>query len=249
MNMKILNNNIRKYSCCVGIIVAILLNVSIVFAQENVVTNPPEGTSKIWGYSDGVALIGLVEGPATAEVELQIACLFEYTEGDIFNSPPALPASLNGMVHLDEALNGKITEIRKTGRFKGEALTTLLIIPPKGSIKAKKILLIGLGDRNNFTPDLMTSVGEVSAREAFRLEVKDFAVASDLKDAGIDSPTALVAENIAKGIIEAIKTEKYLKENGLSHDKMPNKVYLLAGSNFFVTAGQGIQKAMEDNPY
>jgi len=243
--MKISDSNIRKYNCYIGIILAAILNISTALAQQNTMTNPLEGTSKIWGHSDGVAIIGLVEGPATAEVELQIACVFQYTEGDIFNSPPALPASLNGMVHLDEALKGKITEIRKTGKFKGEALTTFLIIPPKGSIKAKKLLLIGLGDRNNFTPDIMTSVGEVASREAFRLKVKDFAVASDLKDAGIDSPTALVAENIAKGVIEAIQTEKYLKANGLSNNKIPTKIYLLAGSNFFIIAGQGIQKAIE----
>lgn len=242
--MKISDKNIQGYGYCILILLATVINIPVISAQQS---NTPAGTSKVWGYSDGMAIVGLVEGPATADVELQIACVFEYTEGDIFNSPPALPASLNGIVHLDKALKGKITEIRKAGKFKREVLSTILITPSKGSIKAKKLMLIGLGDRNNFSPDIMISVGEIAAKEAVRLKVKSFAVASDLKDAGIDSPTALVAENIAKGIIEAVKTENYLKSNGLSDSRIPFKVYLLAGSSFFMAAGQGIQKAIEEN--
>ncbi len=70
------------------------------------------GTSKTWGTVDGISVVGLVQGPSAAKADLQIACVFEYTEGDIFN-PPALPKELNGMVHLDEALKGIITEVRK----------------------------------------------------------------------------------------------------------------------------------------
>lgn len=248
--MEVSGSSIRKYSYYICIIVAMIMNVSGTFGQQSTTKssinpiNPPEGTSKIWGYVDSLAIIGLVEGPATADVELQIACVFEYTEGDIFNSPPALPAALNGMVHLDQALKGKITEIRKTSKFTGEALSTFLMTPPEGAIKAKKLLLIGLGNRNNFTPDLMVSVGVAATREAMKLGAREFAISSDLKDASIDSPTALVAGNIAKGIIKAIQVENYLKVNNLSNSEQPGKVYLLAGSNFFTVAGQGIQEAI-----
>jgi hypothetical protein len=37
-----------------------------------------------------------------------------------------------------------------------------------------------------------------------------FAFASDLKDAGIDSPTGRVAGNVVKGILEAYRTQRYL---------------------------------------
>jgi hypothetical protein len=40
-----------------------------------------------------------VQGPSGQETPLQVACLFEYVEGDI-TTPPALPAALNGMLHL-----------------------------------------------------------------------------------------------------------------------------------------------------
>jgi hypothetical protein len=71
------------------------------------------GTSKTWGTVDGISVVGLVQGPSAAKADLQIACVFEYTEGDIFN-PPALPKELNGMVHLDEALKGIITVRKRT---------------------------------------------------------------------------------------------------------------------------------------
>jgi hypothetical protein len=63
--------------------------------------------------------------------------LFEYTDGDIFN-PPALPKDLNGMVHVDEAMHGLITIIRKDGKFLGYRYETLLIDPPTNTISAKK---------------------------------------------------------------------------------------------------------------
>src|ERR1700722_10646275 len=59
----------------------------LAFAQELT----KQGTSKTWGKIDGVAIEGMVEGPSTEATPLQVACVFEYTEGDIFKSPPALP--------------------------------------------------------------------------------------------------------------------------------------------------------------
>ncbi len=203
----------------------------------------PIGTSKIWGTVDGLAIEGLVQGPTGAASALQVVCVFEYTEGDIFN-PPALPAALNGMVHLDEALKGQITELRKTGKFTGRLYETLLIEPPKGSLKAPRLLLIGLGDRNKFTPEVMTGIGSVAFREAVKLGADSFAFASDIKDAGIDSPTALVASNVTRGIIEAHRTQHYLKDKKLSTATGPVKAILLAGPAFFNTAGEGIKEAI-----
>ncbi|MDX3914744.1 MAG: M17 family peptidase N-terminal domain-containing protein [Pseudosphingobacterium sp.] len=204
----------------------------------------PIGTSKEWGSVDGISLIGLVQGPSAAVADLQIACVFEYTEGDIFNSPPALPAALNGLVHLDEALKGQLTEIRKTGKFDGHFLETFLITPDEKVLGAKKLLLIGLGNRNNFNEDIMISVGAIAAREALKLGVTNIAFASDLKDAGIDSKTAVVSGNVVKGIINEYRTQNGLKTQKLAQFKPLKKVYLLAGPSFFETAGNGIQEAI-----
>lgn len=203
------------------------------------------GTSVIWGKVDGVAIEGLVQGPSAAVADLQVACVFEYTEGDIFNSPPALPAAVNGMVHLDEALKGIITEARKSGKFTGHTFETLLITPPAGMLSAKKLLLIGLGDRNKFTPDLMKTVGSVAMQEALRLDVSHYALASDLKDAGIDSPTALVATNVVLGTFDAYRTQAWLKGEKMAAYKPVTKITLLAGPAFYTVAGEGIKQAID----
>jgi hypothetical protein len=148
------------------------------------------------------------------------------------------------LVHLDQALGGLITELRKTGKFAGHTLETLLITPPPGRISAKKLLLIGLGDRNKFTPELILSVAGVGMQEALRLGVTQYAFATDLKDAGIDSPTALVAGYGVTGAVAAYRTQALLKTRGMAAFKPMVKVTLLAGPSFFTVAGKGIRDAI-----
>ena len=224
-------------------LVMLLGSVQFSLAQTSAPT-VKANTSKIWGAVDGIAIEGMVQGPSTEVTPLQIACVFEYTEGDIFNSPPALPEAINGMVHLDKSLNGLITEIRKSGKFAGHSLETLLITPPAGTIGAKKLLLIGLGDRNKFTPELMKQVASVGMEEALRLGVTEYAFASDLKDAGIDSPTAEVAGYGVTGAVNAYRTQVFLKTKKMANFKPIQKITLLAGPAYFTTAGEGISQAI-----
>jgi hypothetical protein len=242
-----MQNSVSKYfNWSKAILVALILTGSLTpFASAQTVAEAKAavGTATTWGKVDGISVVGLVQGPSAAAADLQIACVFEYTEGDIFN-PPALPAELNGMVHLDEALKGIITEVRKKGQFKGYALETLLITPPKGALASKKLLLIGLGDRNSFDAGLMKKVGSVAMREALKLQVKTVSFASDIKDAGIDSPTALVAENVVLGAFDAYRTQSYLNTRDLSQKSRLQKLILLAGPSFFSVAGGGIKEAV-----
>ena len=242
MNTKIIKN------LFVMVLVCILSSATVkTFAQKNTTSSTmkptPVGTSKIWGKVDGINIEAMVQGPATEVASLQVACVFEYTEGDIFN-PPALPAELNGMVHLDQALHGLITEIRRTGQFSGHAFETILIVPPTGLISAKKLLLIGLGDRNAFTPDLMKGVGVVAMREALRLGIDHLAIAADIKDGGIASPTGLVAGNLVRGAISGYRTQTYLQSKSMGSFVPLTKLTLLAGMSFFNDAGEGIKAAI-----
>jgi len=54
-------------------------------------------------------------------------------------------------VELDKKLGGVIASLRERGEFVGDELETLLIIPPKDSIKAKALLLVGLGAEENLS--------------------------------------------------------------------------------------------------
>lgn len=203
---------------------------------------PTVGTTELLGRIDGVDIEVIVQSPSAQKTPLQIACLFEYVEGDIFNSPPALPKELNGMVHVDEALHGLITDLRKSNKFEGKFLETLLIVPPPNSIPAKKLLLIGLGNRNDFKPEMMRLIGLTGMREALRLEVESYSHASDLKDAGIASPTADVAGYVIQGAIEAYRTQMYLKKQNAIQGLSITKVSLLTGPAYFEDSKEGAKK-------
>lgn len=53
-------------------------------------------------------------------------------------------------------------------------------------------------------------------REALRLKVQTVSFASDIKDAGIDSPTALVAGNVVLGAFDAYRAQAYLNTQHVS---------------------------------
>lgn len=218
-----------------------LIAALLVFASA---ASPPVGTKEILGKVNGVDIEVVVQSPSAQDTPLQIVCLFEYTEGDITTSPPALPKELNGMVHVDEALHGLITDLRRTNQFAGNSLETLLIVPPANTIPAKKLLLIGLGDRNDFKPEMMRMVGVTGMREALRLGVTSYSHASDLKDAGIDSPTAEVAGYVIQGALEAYSTQQYLKKQNASPSLSVTRVTLLSGPAYFANSKKGIQAAI-----
>ncbi|WP_041018492.1 M17 family peptidase N-terminal domain-containing protein [Criblamydia sequanensis] len=207
---------------------------------------PALNTKETLGQFDGVEIEAVVQSPSLQKTPLQIICLFEYEEGDIFNSPPALPKEKNGLVHVDLALNGLITDLRKSNQFEGKWLETLLITPPKNTIAAEKLMLIGLGPRRDFKPEIMRMVGVVGMREALRIKVESYSHASDLKDAGIDSSTGEVAGLVIKGALEAYKTQKNLFKQDASETLTVIKIALLTGQAFFEASREGIKSALLD---
>lgn len=232
----------KKFKHLILSAIAVVLIGSHSFAQTDAAKLTPINTTAVLGKFNGVTIEGKVQSPSAQPTPLQIVCVFEYTEGDIFNSPPALPRNLNGMVHVDEALHGLITDLRKSGKFLGHAYETLLIVPAAGTIPAKKLLLIGLGDRNKFSADLMTDIGRIGMREAIKLGVHSYSHASDLKDAGVDSPTGPVAQNVVKGALEAYQTELYLQSKNAAPTPKVTKLTLLAGPAFFTISGEAIKQ-------
>src|SRR5437588_12923596 len=117
-----------------------------------------------------VAIKVRMEGPYTADVPLQVVCYFKYT-------PEGAKRMGGAPVDLDKHLGGVIGSLRERGEFVGDQLETLLITPPKDSIKAKALLLVGLGDEDTLSLKVLERVGRVSLREAARLGVRRVAFA------------------------------------------------------------------------
>lgn len=218
----------------------ILVIAAVIWQRSN--TSLAVGTKEIVGIVNGVKIEVLVQSPSAQKTPLQVVCLFEYTEGDIFNAPPALPKELNGMVHVDAALHGLITDLRKTHQFEGKSLETLRITPLPNSVQAKQLLIIGLGNRNDFKPEIMRMVGITGMREALRLGVVSYSHASDVKDAGISSPTADVAGYVIQGALEAYRTQQYLRDQQAGEPLTVNRITLLAGPDYFEESIEGIKK-------
>ncbi len=80
---------------------------------------------------------------------------------------------------LDRASGGLVTELLKAGDFKGKLHATALLYPGK-VLPARRLILVGLGKRNDVTIDRIRGAFAAAAREARRLDAKDFAASTDI---------------------------------------------------------------------
>src|SRR6516165_7832739 len=136
-----------------------------------------EVKEKAFDAPDKVTIRVRMEGPYTADVPLQVVCYFKYT--------PERARRMGGApVELDKHLGGVIASLRERGEFGGDQLETILIAPPEGSIKAKALLLVGLGEEDALSLKLMEAVGRVSLREAARLGARRVGFAPLIRDQG-----------------------------------------------------------------
>jgi Cytosol aminopeptidase family, N-terminal domain len=181
-----------------------------------------------------------MEGPYTADVPLQVVCYFRYTREGAKRMSGA-------PVELDKRLGGVIASLRERGEFVGDQLETLLITPPKGSIKAKALLLVGLGDEDALSLKLMEGVGRVSLREAARLGVSRIAFAPLIRDQGNKKlGTGDVETAVVRGMLLAYDTEKRLQKEGLSKEFTLDAWNVEAGPDYFDETVTGVRKAIEE---
>lgn len=186
----------------------------------------------------GLTLKVRMEGPYTADVPLQVVCYFKYT-------PDGAKRMTGAPVELDKRLGGVIASLRERGEFIGEPLETLLISPPKDSIKAQALLLVGLGDESNLSLGLMEGVGRVSLREATRLGVKAVAFAPLIRDQGNSIlGTGDIETAVVRGMLLAYDTEKRLQKEGLSQPYSLEAWNVEAGPAYFDETVVGVQKAI-----
>jgi hypothetical protein len=178
-----------------------------------------------------------MEGPYTADVPLQVVCYFKYT--------PERARRMGGApVELDKRLGGVIASLRERGEFGGDQLETILITPPKDSIKAKALLLVGLGDEDSLSLKLMEGVGRVALREAARIGVNRVAFAPLIRDQGNSKlGTGDVETAVVRGMLLAYDTEKRLQKEGLGKPYTLEEWWVEAGPAYFDETVAGVTKA------
>src|SRR5262245_41284784 len=152
-----------------------------------------------------------MEGPYTADVPLQIVCYFKHK--------PAGDKTLGAAAELDKELGGVIAALRNRGEFTGELLETVSLTPPPGTIKAKRLLLIGMGDEEALSLERMEQIGRAALREAAKLGTKRVAFAPLIRDQGNAKLAAGdVGRAVLRGALLAYDTEKRLQKEGLASE-------------------------------
>ena len=182
----------------------------------------------------------LIQSPADTKTELQILCLFR-------SSPEnKLHGSLD---ETNDRLHGLLDRIRQPGLFGGEVGETLLLSAPEGSVGAKRLLIIGLGDSDSFKPERMVLIGKIAMREANRLGIAHPFFAPTVLDGGVSRyKTGEVSEQVVRGFREALGTEAVLRAGGAGDPVAVHDFTFLAGPKFAHDTQDGIDRALGLEP-
>src|SRR6266702_3730696 len=185
----------------------------------------------------GIKLSIKMVGPYMEAADLQIICLLKHKpSGDTYQGAAK---------DTDAHLGGLLSALRNRGEFVGESGETFLFTTPKGSIPAKRFMVIGLGEEKDLSLDTLRIVGRIAAREAVRLKAKHVAWAPVIRDEG--NSTIDVGEGdraFVEEMLAAYDTEKRLQAQGLAPKFSIESFVIEAGPTFFDGAvkqvGQGI---------
>jgi hypothetical protein len=175
----------------------------------------------------------LVQSPADTDADLQVICLFR-------SSPVN---TLHGaLTETNERLRGLLDRLRSPQLFRGELGETLLLKPPKNSLGARKLLIVGLGDSQTFSPQRMQLVGTILYTEASRLGVANPFFAPTVLDGGVSKfTTGQVSEQVIGGFLRAAETDRIANA---SPDRRVVSLTYLAGQQHADETRQGIEKAI-----
>lgn len=216
-----------------------LLVANIAYLPAFAIASEPAPSVKetVTAGPNQVALKIRMEGPYTADVPLQVVCYFKFT--------PAGARKMTGApVELDKHLGGAIAALRERGEFPGDRLETVLVVPPEGSIKAKRLLLIGLGDEDLISLELMEQVGRVALREASRLGIGKVAFAPLIRDQGNSTlGTGDVETAVVRGMLLAYDTERRLQKGKLAKAYTLEEWWIEAGPAYYDETVEGVKTA------
>jgi len=119
---------------------------------------------------------------------------------------------------VDKALEGIITKMIKDKEFKGKP-NELAAFPTFGKIPASKVILVGLGKKDEFNADRARQAAAEAAKKARSLKAKK--VITVLHDAGTGNlAPELASQMVTEGIIMGLyEFKKYISSNNNNSDK------------------------------
>jgi hypothetical protein len=214
-------------------LVAILIAVSTYAGDASAPPKENVFETRPFGIKISVKMVG----PYMEDADLQIICLFKHKPtGDTY---------LGAAKDTDAHLGGLLSALRNRGEFVGELGETILFTPPKGSIPARRFMVIGLGDEQALSLDVLRLAGRIASREAVRLKAEHVAWAPVIRDQGNSAIDVGEGDRaFAEEVLSAYQTEKRLQAQGLAPEFSIQSVVIEAGPSYFDDAvkkvGEGI---------
>ena len=186
----------------------------------------------------GIQLSVKMVGPYMEPADLQIICLFKHkSAGDTYQGAAK---------DTDAHLSGLLSALRNRGEFAGELGETFLFTPSKGSIPAKRFMIIGLGEEKDLSLDTLRVVGRIAAREAVRLKASHIAWAPVIRDEGNTTVEVGAGDRVfAEQFISAYDTEKRLQAQGLAPKFSISTLVIEAGPAYFDSAVKQVGEGLE----
>lgn len=102
----------------------------------------------------------------------------------------------NAAKSVDDALNGAISEVISTGDFTGKSEETLILYS-RGAIPAKRVIVVGLGETDKFSIEVIRRATAVGVKQARSLKAKTIAT----RPIGVANG-AISAEDSAQAVCE-----------------------------------------------
>jgi hypothetical protein len=193
---------------------------------------PPHPVGSAFGASIEVAAWDAVG----AEVDLSCAGMFTREAG----------AGLSGgLAHLDAALEGRLLELRRSGSLTGRLGECLLLDSPPAAIRARAVLLVGLGEPEGWSTANLREALRAAGAFALALGVRSAAFAPGMLDSGLapdqtfGSPTEMT-----DGLAAALKARDVLVKMGLAEAPRLERWVFDVGEARLTSATEQFRKAL-----
>lgn len=132
---------------------------------------------------------------------------------------------------LDEKMSGKLAQVIESGEIKGKFREFTLLHPE--NLGVKRILVMGLGKRKDFSLDRIRSIAANSSRYVRRINVREMAI-HDFSH--LDVPPQDCGVAVVEGVILGMyRFDKY-KSQKKDPEKLLQKVKIVAGNESEVEA-------------
>jgi hypothetical protein len=209
-----------------------LMLVSLTSLPALAQTSPPVVGTRLAISNSRLPVDVLVQGPTEAPGDLQVICLFASVPDN------QLLASLATM---DQQLGGLLTTVRMPALFRGDLGETMLLTPKPGVIAAKRLLIVGLGDRATFTADREELVGEIVYAESERLGVAAPTFAPTVIDGGFTgTDTGTIGAEFITGFLRGRAIAAALHTGNTGPAPIVTRLTFLAGAAHAVDTQKGM---------